>query len=386
MAFDGWPRQRKKKALAAARETHAEAIARHALWQYWFDAPVADVRARAAELDIVGPGRRADLRRLRFGRHLGATSSSSTSTTTGQPDRDRRGAARLLLRDRPALGQPALPLEAARGHRLRLVDRSACGAPSSWSTSLRIDHFRGFEAFWEIPAERADRGQGALGARGPAQPLFDALRAALGELPIVAEDLGVITAGVEKLRDDNALPGMKVLQFAFAADASDPYLPHNYPANAWSTRAPTTTTPPPAGTRRRPRRSATWCAATWRATTRTSPWELWRLAQASVADTAIAPLQDLLGPGPEARMNVPGARLGQLGLALRVGRRCRIGWRPSCARWPSSTAAPSRGRRSTRRTASRRRAASRRREARAKRARAGRAGSGPEQHVLALER
>ena len=177
---------------------------------------------------------------------------------------------------------------------------------------LRIDHFRGFEAFWEIPADEPTAVKGRW-VKGPGQPLFDALRAALGELPIVAEDLGVITAGVEKLRDDNALPGMKVLQFAFAGDATDPYLPHNYPANSvvytgthdndttvgWYAQAPEKERD---HVRRYLARDDAHVA-----------WELWRLAQASVADTAIAPLQDLLQLGPEARMNVPGAASGNWG-------------------------------------------------------------------------
>ncbi|MCA9837241.1 MAG: 4-alpha-glucanotransferase, partial [Trueperaceae bacterium] len=95
---------------------------------------------------------------------------------------------------------------------------------------IRIDHFRGFEAYWEIPASEPTAVKGRW-VKGPGQSLFDAIKAELGELPIIAEDLGVITPKVESLRDDNDLPGMKVLQFAFAADASDPYLPHNYNKN-----------------------------------------------------------------------------------------------------------------------------------------------------------
>jgi 4-alpha-glucanotransferase len=177
---------------------------------------------------------------------------------------------------------------------------------------LRIDHFRGFEAYWEIPADEPTAVKGRW-AKGAGQPLFDALREALGELPIVAEDLGVITPAVERLRDDNGLPGMKVLQFAFAADAADPYLPHNYPSNAvvytgthdndttagWFAQAPE---PERDLVRRYLARDDQRIG-----------WDLWRLAQTSVADTAIAPLQDLLGLGSEARMNTPGAASGNWG-------------------------------------------------------------------------
>jgi 4-alpha-glucanotransferase len=95
---------------------------------------------------------------------------------------------------------------------------------------IRVDHFRGFESYWEIPAEN-DTARDGRWVKGPGQALFDALKKELGELPIIAEDLGVITPGVERLRDDNGLPGMKVLQFAFAGGGADPYLPHNYAEN-----------------------------------------------------------------------------------------------------------------------------------------------------------
>ena len=174
---------------------------------------------------------------------------------------------------------------------------------------VRIDHFRGFEAYWEIPASEPTAVEGRW-VKGPGQPFFDALEGALGELPIMAEDLGVITPGVERLRDDNGLPGMKVLQFAFAADASDPYLPHNYPKNSvvyTGTHDNDTTTgwyaKAPEAERNLLRRYLA------RGDDNVA-WELMRLAQASVADIAIAPLQDVLGLGDEARMNTPGREGG----------------------------------------------------------------------------
>ena len=94
---------------------------------------------------------------------------------------------------------------------------------SSASTTFAV-----FEAYWEIPSSEPTAVHGRW-VEGPGQPFFDAVKEALGDLPIIAEDLGVITPEVEALRDDNNLPGMKVLQFAFADGAADPYLPHNYP-------------------------------------------------------------------------------------------------------------------------------------------------------------
>ena len=249
----------------------------------------------------------------------GPTSSSSTSTTTGQPTviagvppdyfsaTGQRWGNPLYRWKRHADTGYAWWVQRVR-RTLELVD------------VLRIDHFRGFEAFWEIPASEPTAVKGRW-VKGPGQPLFDALRAALGELPIVAEDLGVITAGVEKLRDDNALPGMKVLQFAFAADASDPYLPHNYPSNSvvyTGTHDNDTT-------------------AGWYAQAPEKERDLVRRYLArddtNVALGAVAARpgigrrhRDRAAPGP-ARAGARGAheragrRLGQLGLALHVGRR-----------------------------------------------------------------
>src|SRR6185503_14554076 len=94
----------------------------------------------------------------------------------------------------------------------------------------RIDHFRGFAACWEIPAgdKTAERGRWV---DSPGRELFTAIRKALGELPIIAEDLGVITPDVEKLRDDFGFPGMRILQFAFSSDTKNIDLPHNYHRN-----------------------------------------------------------------------------------------------------------------------------------------------------------
>ena len=95
---------------------------------------------------------------------------------------------------------------------------------------IRIDHFRGFEAYWEIPASEETAIHGTW-QPGPAEDFFHAVKDALGELPIIAEDLGVITQGVEELRDGFNLPGMKVLQFAWS-DPTNPFLPHQHPVNS----------------------------------------------------------------------------------------------------------------------------------------------------------
>jgi 4-alpha-glucanotransferase len=93
--------------------------------------------------------------------------------------------------------------------------------------AFRIDHFRGFAGYWEIPASSPTAKEGRW-LPGPGKPLFDAIAQALGELPIVAEDLGFITPDVTELRDSLGYPGMKILQFAFGGDGEHEFLPHNY--------------------------------------------------------------------------------------------------------------------------------------------------------------
>jgi 4-alpha-glucanotransferase len=171
---------------------------------------------------------------------------------------------------------------------------------------VRIDHFRGFEAFWEIPAGAETAVEGRW-VKGPGERLFAALRQALGSPAIVAEDLGVVTPEVEALRDQFELPGMKVLQFAFGDDDRNPFLPHHHPARSvvytgthdndttrgWYEHGATESERD--HVRRYLRSDGTRITR-----------DLIEAALASPADTAIVPLQDVLELGSEARMNVPG--------------------------------------------------------------------------------
>ncbi|MDE2456948.1 MAG: 4-alpha-glucanotransferase, partial [Burkholderiales bacterium] len=175
--------------------------------------------------------------------------------------------------------------------------------------TVRIDHFRGFAAHWEIPADEPTAVKGRW-VPGPGAPLFDAISKALGPMPIIAEDLGVITPDVDALRRQFEFPGMRILQFAFSGDGSDRYLPHNYtPDSVVYT-----------GTHDNDTSAGWWAAANdherhfARAYLATDghdmPWTLIRAACASVADTAIHPMQDVLGLGAECRMNYPGKASG----------------------------------------------------------------------------
>lgn len=186
---------------------------------------------------------------------------------------------------------------------------------------LRIDHFRGFEAYWEIPATEKTAVNGRW-VKGPNADLFVALESALGRLPIIAEDLGVITPEVEALRDRFQFPGMRVLQFAFGNDAkAADYRPESYPPNCvvyTGTHDNDTTIgwfhsePGKNSTRTKEdiEKERAFILAYLKSDGREIHWDLIRLAYGSNADTAIVPLQDVLGLGSEARMNVPGTESG----------------------------------------------------------------------------
>jgi 4-alpha-glucanotransferase len=176
----------------------------------------------------------------------------------------------------------------------------------------RLDHFRGFEAYWEVPGGAATAEKGRW-VKGPGAAFLESVRAALGALPIIAEDLGFVTPEVLALRDRFGLPGMKILQFAFDKDASHPFLPHNYPTNCvvyTGTHDNDTSRGWYASASEKQRhfaRSYLGCDGVDFA------WSLIRAGMASVADTFIAPLQDVLDLGPEARMNLPGRPGGNWG-------------------------------------------------------------------------
>jgi 4-alpha-glucanotransferase len=181
---------------------------------------------------------------------------------------------------------------------------------------LRLDHFRGFEAYWKIPAT-SDTARGGAWAKSPGLELFKAARKQLGDLPLVAENLGVITEKVEDLRNAFGLPGMAVLQFAF--DSDNPHRPHNYARNtvAFTGTHDNNTTEgwwralhAAAETDRAARLQLHQAQAYLQSNGHPIHWALIRTAMNSIAQLAIIPLQDVLGLGSEARMNVPGTAEG----------------------------------------------------------------------------
>ena len=194
--------------------------------------------------------------------------------------------------------------------------------------AVRIDHFIGFHNYWEIPGD-AQTARDGRWVPGPGADFFETVFRELGDVQLIAEDLGVVTAEVKALRDRFDLPGMKVLQFAFGVDPeARNYQPHRYPTRAiaytgthdndttvgwWTDRGSEGSTRSPEQIRRERAFAKEYLGTTGLEI----HWDLIRAAWASPADVAIVPAQDLLGLGSSARMNLPGTASGNWGWRLK---------------------------------------------------------------------
>ncbi len=178
---------------------------------------------------------------------------------------------------------------------------------------VRIDHFRGFEAYYEIPADEETAVNGCW-KKGPGLRFFKEVKSATENLTIIAEDLGIITPEVEKLRDNLGFPGMKILQFAFDSDHANSYLPHNYTTTNCVVYTGTHDNNTTLGWYLSDKVSLESRARVTRyANTREDGqihWDFIRLAFSSIASVAIIPMQDVLGFGEDCRMNTPGTSDG----------------------------------------------------------------------------
>jgi len=195
---------------------------------------------------------------------------------------------------------------------------------------VRIDHFRGFEAYWEVPGQEVTAVNGRW-VKGPGGELFSVLRQEFGDLPIIAENLGVITPEVEAIRHEFGFPGMAILQFAFGNDPQAPtFKPHNYVRDLvaytgthdndtvvgwWTSSGTSDSTRTPEDVAKEHAYARAYLGF------KDEPihWVLIRGIMSSVANTAIAPMQDILGLGSEARMNLPGTSHGNWKWRMRPG-------------------------------------------------------------------
>jgi 4-alpha-glucanotransferase len=170
---------------------------------------------------------------------------------------------------------------------------------------IRIDHFRGFAGYWEVPgnAKTAEIGRWVP---GPGKDFFRSIRQSLGDLPIIAEDLGVITPDVIELRDSFDLPGMRIFQFAFDSDPEDPFLPHNYPVNCVVYTGTHDNDTVRGWYERVPEKDKAFYRRYLDRDGSKVNWDMIRGVWSSVAVFGLAPMQDFLSLGNEARMNYPG--------------------------------------------------------------------------------
>jgi 4-alpha-glucanotransferase len=197
-----------------------------------------------------------------------------------------------------------------------------------WVDLIRIDHFRGFEAYWEVKGKAKTAAKGRW-VQAPGIAFFKALQQHFTDLPLIAEDLGLITPQVEALRDQFGLPGMRVLQFGFSTSAEDEkYLPHRFAphcvvytgthdndtSRGWLTseHGQTTQSAQQVQTKR------AYALRYTGSTVKDFHWHMIRTAFGSIAEIAIIPLQDVLGLGSSARMNVPGKAGGNWGWRYRA--------------------------------------------------------------------
>ncbi|MFM2080456.1 MAG: 4-alpha-glucanotransferase [Cyanobacteriota bacterium] len=308
-----WPEplaRRHRAALAALEREQAEALEREALlqWQLQHQWQRLLVHARSRGVEVIGdlPFYVAhDSADVWSRRRLFSVRADGTLTTQSGVPPDYFSATGQLW-GTPVYRWPLHRLTRFRWwmwrleRQLELLDR------------LRLDHFRALEAAWCVPGgdSTAERG---VWRRSPGRALLNRLRAVhrrsagAGRLPLIAEDLGVITPAVEALRDRDQLPGMKILQFAFDGNPDNPYLPANYSGSDWVVYTGT-------------HDNAT-CIGWWNGLgpeergrveaclggpVHAPGWQLLELALRSSADLAVVPLQDLLGLGDEARFNSPG--------------------------------------------------------------------------------
>jgi 4-alpha-glucanotransferase len=173
---------------------------------------------------------------------------------------------------------------------------------------VRIDHFRGFESYYSIPASSPDAKKGSW-KKGPGMKLFKELKKHFETLPIIAEDLGFLTPAVKKLLKDSGFPGMKILQFAFDSREENDYLPHNYPKNS-VVYTGTHDNDTILGWAKNVSKEEVEFAEKYMNSKDPIHWAMMKTALASVADTAILMMPDIIGLGSEGRINTPSTLKG----------------------------------------------------------------------------
>lgn len=314
-AHDGRPfwewtpalRAREPAALDVARTQHADEIGFWEFVQWCFDSQCAALRRYAASRDVAIMG------------DLPIFIAHHSADCWARPD--------LYFLDddfQPTVvaGAPPDsmgPLGQRWGNPLYRWDRMAAEDFAWWTARvkraleqadvLRIDHFRGFAAYWEIPISCPTAVDGRW-MPAPGKELFAAIARALGDLPIVAEDLGLITPDVIELRDGCGFPGMRILQFAFGGDGGHEFLPHNYSRESVAYTGTHDNETVRGWWQNATEHQRHFAATYLHANEHDCHWRMIQAACNSVANMAIAQMQDVLGLDGSHRMNLPGTTEG----------------------------------------------------------------------------
>ncbi|MFO0888690.1 MAG: 4-alpha-glucanotransferase [Isosphaeraceae bacterium] len=312
---------REPAALRRAREELAERIRFHQFVQYAFQLQITALRRRCAEHDVKLIGDipifvahdSADV--WTFPGHFFLDEAGRPIVQAGVPPD-------LFCEDGQLWGNPLYRWKAHQEEGFSWWIRRL-EALLDWVDLIRIDHFRGFEAYWEVPGQDRTARNGRW-VKAPGGAFFTALKRHFGDLPLIAEDLGVITPPVEALRDRFKLPGMRVMQFGFSTSTSEEkYLPHRFIPNCiaytgthdndtsvgWLRSTDVQTTQ----SKEQIRAERAFALRYVGSRGREFHWDLIRAVLASVADVAIIPMQDILGLDSSARMNTPGRAEGNWG-------------------------------------------------------------------------
>lgn len=307
-------RQRDPKALSKARKTHREGIEMQKFWQYLFDKQWADLKAYCnkksirifGDLPIYVAHDSADVWANNELFFLDKT-GRQTVVAGVPPD--------YFSENGQRWGNPIYRWDQMEKNGYAWWIRRF-NAMIHQVDLIRLDHFRGFEAYWEVPASEETAVNGTW-VKGPNRKLFDALEKALGRLPVIAENLGVITPEVTEIMEAFGYPGMAVLQFAFDGDASSEFLPHNYTQDlvaytgthdndtlrGWWFNDSSTQDP---AVKRRARQYAGDYLRISDPGSHDVHWAFNQALLASVAKIVVLPVQDVAGLDSDGRMNTPG--------------------------------------------------------------------------------
>ncbi len=313
-AWTDWPaplRRRDPAALAAFADGHAEEIERHAFWQFLFFRQWEKLRAYARQRGITLIG------------DIPIFVAHDSADVWAHPELfflDDDGSPAVVAGVPPDYFSPAGQLWGNPLYRWEVHKRenyawwiARLRSVLSLVDLVRLDHFRGFAAYWEVPGE-AETAENGRWAPGPGADFLAALRESLGivetpvsrGLPIIAEDLGVITPDVDAMRREFDLPGMKVLVFAFDGDPENVFLPHNYTRDCVVYTGTHDNDTALGWYQRVGEKERDFARRYLARDGHDIAWDLIRAAWGSVAVFAIAPMQDLLGLDNRARMNYPG--------------------------------------------------------------------------------